>query len=491
LARILLSAYACEPNRGSEPAVGWSWAIELSRLGHQVWVLTRTGNRTSIERKAHRDFDFIYYDLPRWMQSWRTGFAGKRLYYVLWQWCAARHIRKLFPEMPFDVVQHVTYVSARYPSFMGSLGIPFYFGPVSGGEKVPPKLRRDFSVQERWRAWLRDLSNCLIPFDPLLRKTFRRAQKIIVTRDTVWLIPRQWRHKCEVRLAVGLTGEYLNDANVGQFQSCSVLVEQAFRPALATAYISPRGFSPCSRAEATEVMWEGVDAALKRRSTRTIRGHANCGTAIASHRGGRCFRLLYAGRLLESKGVDLALRAVHQLRQWRHDVRFTVVGDGPERSRLAKLAEKLGLAEAVEWVGCVSRHSVEDHYRMADLFLFPSLCDSGAMAVLEAMAHGLPVVCMKLGGPGEMVNESCGRVVPALGENREELATSCAEAVREIMTTPGLQEYLSAGARRRAREFDFQNLVRSIHPRSPYPAINDNHVYSLQLSALVPPDAAV
>ncbi len=95
--------------------------------------------------------------------------------------------------MPFDVVQHVTYVSVRYPSFMGSLGIPFYFGPVSGGEKVPPKLRKDFSVQERWRERLRDVSNCLVPFDPLLRQTFRRAERIIVTRDTVSLVPRSWR----------------------------------------------------------------------------------------------------------------------------------------------------------------------------------------------------------------------------------------------------------------------------------------------------------
>jgi hypothetical protein len=146
LARILLSAYACEPDRGSEPGVGWSWAVELLRLGHQVWVLTRTDNRTAIERKLGLNLNFIYYDLPRWMQLCRTGAAGKHLYYVLWQWCAARYLRKLFPALPFDAVQHVTYVSVRYPSFMGSLGIPFYFGPVSGGERVPSELRKGFSV---------------------------------------------------------------------------------------------------------------------------------------------------------------------------------------------------------------------------------------------------------------------------------------------------------------------------------------------------------
>ncbi len=421
---ILLSAYACEPDRGSEPAVAWSWAVELSRLGHQVWVLTRAGNRSAIEREPRPGLNFIYYDLPRWMPLWRTGFFGKRLYYVLWQWFAARHIRKLFPEMPFEVVQHVTYVNARYPSFMGSLGIPFYFGPVSGGEEVPPKLRRDFSVRERLREGLRDLSNRLIAFDPLLRGVFRQAHKIIATGNTVPLIPQRWRHKCEVRLAIGLTREYLNQA------------------------------------------------------------------AVLPHRSDRCFRLLYVGRLLEWKGIHIALRAVRQLQQWGLNVHLTIAGDGPARSRLTKLAQRLGISEIVEWAGCIPQYAVEVHYCMADAFIFPSLRDSGGMAVLEAMAHALPVVCTDLGGPGVLVNDRCGRVVPARDSSPEELVRGCAGAVREMMTMPGLRDRLSRGARTRAREFNFQNLVRSIHPVRPREAVVDNHEYTLQPSALVSQDAA-
>lgn len=42
--KLLLSAYACELNTGSEPGVGWHWAAEVTRLGHEVWVLTRADN---------------------------------------------------------------------------------------------------------------------------------------------------------------------------------------------------------------------------------------------------------------------------------------------------------------------------------------------------------------------------------------------------------------------------------------------------------------
>ena len=45
--KILLSAYACEPNRGSEQGVGWSWAVELSKH-HEVWVITRYNNEPTI-----------------------------------------------------------------------------------------------------------------------------------------------------------------------------------------------------------------------------------------------------------------------------------------------------------------------------------------------------------------------------------------------------------------------------------------------------------
>jgi short-subunit dehydrogenase len=74
--RILLSAYACEPGRGSEPGVGWHWATELARLGHEVAVITRSNNRP-VNRIRHwrsrqsAACDFYYYDLPSWSKWWK------------------------------------------------------------------------------------------------------------------------------------------------------------------------------------------------------------------------------------------------------------------------------------------------------------------------------------------------------------------------------------------------------------------------------------
>lgn len=401
MARILLSAYACEPGRGSEPGVGWGWATELARLQHEVTVITRLANRRAIEQEAQRaagKLRFVYYDLPAWMQRGRRCPGAKALYYVLWQWFAARHIRRLFPALPFDVVQHVTYVSIRYPSFMGSLELPFYFGPVSGGEGVPPRLRAGFSGRQRWRERLRDLSNLFVPLDPLMRRTFRQAQRILVTRDTLPLVPRRWRDKTDVRLAVG-------HANEG---------------------------------------WTAVPAPPRRRADD--------------------LRVLYVGRLLEWKGLDIAFEAVRQVKQSHPKIRFTIIGDGPAKARLTSLSRKLGLENVVEWVGWLPQRTLVEHYRSADLLLFPSLRDSGGMVVLESLAHGLPVLCTDLGGPGVIVNSTCGRAIGTAGRTAQQLARDMASALLEMAMFPNLLASLSHGAKARAREFNFQDLVRSVYP---------------------------
>jgi glycosyltransferase involved in cell wall biosynthesis len=400
MSRILLSAYACEPDRGSEPGVGWGWATELARVGHEVTVLTRAANRAAIESKASPgNLHFSYFDLPNCAQRMRQLPGGKAMYYVLWQWCAARMLRRSFPSLPFDLVQHVTYVSVRFPSFMGLLGIPFYFGPVSGGEAVPPTLRAGFPAGARGKEALRDLSNRLIALDPLMKRTFRQASRILVTRDTLALLPHGIGSKVEQKLAVGLAGH-----------------------------------DPETRERRREIPQ---------------------------------LRALYVGRLLHWKGVEIALLAVALARDAGCDISFTVIGDGPAKRRLEKLCSKLRLNRAVRWIGTVPQSQVGEFYRNADVLLFPSLRDSGGMVVLEALSHGLPVITTNLGGPGLIVNQSCGWTVMTEGRTPEALARSVADALVEIGSSAKLLDSLSRGALKRAQQFTFAELVRSVHPAAP------------------------
>ena len=399
--RILLSAYACEPGKGSEPEVGWMWATELAAAGQEVWVITRESNRAAIEAagQAVNELHFVYHDLPPWIRKFKGGGWGVYWYYAFWQWGAYRVARRLTRQLRFDRVQHVTFVGLRAPSFMGRLGLPFVLGPVSGGECVPRRLRGGMSLAARVREHARDVANRLVRSDPVMRQSFRQAERILVTTaESARLVPEKFREKCEVQLGVGLSRNYLGWTGPGRRAG------------------------------------EGV------------------------------LRLLYAGRLLEWKGVDLGLRAVQAARECGVKVELTIAGSGPAEPGLRQLAAKLGIEDAVRWVKWLPQSELLEQYRRHEVFLFPSLRDSGGMALLEAMAHGLPVVCTDCGGPGVIVNESCGQVVATGERSAEDVVGELAEALVTLSTNRGLLAQLGRGARRRAWEFDFHEVVTRVHP---------------------------
>jgi glycosyltransferase involved in cell wall biosynthesis len=159
-------------------------------------------------------------------------------------------------------------------------------------------------------------------------------------------------------------------------------------------------------------------------------------------------RLLYVGRLVRPKGARDAIRAMAELRD--QPVVLDVVGDGFDRSACEDLVAELGLGERVRFLGRLDRDLVDDLYRAADIFVFPSYREPGGNVVFEAMGFGLPVVTSDRGGPGSAVDESSGfRVTPV--EPRQ-YAQDLAVAVGRLVNEPSLRAALGLGARRRVAE---------------------------------------
>jgi glycosyltransferase involved in cell wall biosynthesis len=108
---------------------------------------------------------------------------------------------------------------------------------------------------------------------------------------------------------------------------------------------------------------------------------------------------VYAGRLEPFKGVFLCLHALTLLPEWR----LLICGAGSDESRMRQLARGLGVDEQVEWLGWLPQGELLRRMREADVFLFPSLHEEAGVAVAEARAAGLPVVCLARGGPPLLV----------------------------------------------------------------------------------------
>ena len=414
--RILLSAYACEPGKGSEPGVGWHWAQEIGRLGHRVTVLTRSNNQTPIEAalKQHPEpnLDFIYYDLPQWARWWKRGGRGIRLYYVLWQWGAYRTAKALRRRLGFEQVHHITFGGIHLPSFMGFLGVPFVFGPVGGGERTPLALRKSFPTRGYLLELVRDVANQMQKVNPLSRSIFKRSSLILCkTSETAACVPVKYRDKTRVQLEIGIAGGY-----------------------------------------------GGVPNAASGAEPETL-------------------RVLYVGRLIYWKGLHLALRAFAEARKTMPQMKMTVIGSGPDESWFHSLAQNLQLESVVEWIPWMPQPEVLKNYSHHDVLLFPTLHDSSGNVVLEALSRRVPVICLDLGGPGVIVDNSCGRVVGTAGKSEAEVVTGLSAALHQLASHRERQ-VCRAGAQARAEEYRWDQVVRACYAPQELAASQERFAYS-------------
>jgi glycosyltransferase involved in cell wall biosynthesis len=143
-------------------------------------------------------------------------------------------------------------------------------------------------------------------------------------------------------------------------------------------------------------------------------------------------RIAAVGSLKPLKAYDVLLHSLGLLSAEGRKVELLLAGDGPERTRLKELAERLGLAERVRFLGDVA--DVPRLLASAHLLVHPSRSESLSNAILEAMAEGLPVIASAVGGNPEIVADGrSGLLVPP---NRPDLL---AAAIRRLLDDPSLR----------------------------------------------------
>ena len=138
-------------------------------------------------------------------------------------------------------------------------------------------------------------------------------------------------------------------------------------------------------------------------------------------------RFIAVGRFTPQKGYDVLLRAMARVRDRLAPRQVWIVGDGPERERLLALAQQLGVADRVAWLGELPQPRVAELLGEAHLFLLPSRYEGLSNAGLEAMERGLPLLLTQCGGLDRHVDASMGWVVPP--EDVDALANALDQAL--------------------------------------------------------------
>ena len=169
-------------------------------------------------------------------------------------------------------------------------------------------------------------------------------------------------------------------------------------------------------------------------------------------------RLLFSGRFIFCKGLHFAL---HALRATDTRAELHLFGDGPLRRGYERLSRQLGLAGRVFFHGWKPREQLLATLADYDVFLFPSLHDGTASALLEAMAAGMPVVCLDCAGPGVVVTETCGRKVPV--GTFKEIVRGLAAAVSAYERDDELRQLHGRGAWERVHyHYDWAALGKAM-----------------------------
>jgi glycosyltransferase involved in cell wall biosynthesis len=161
-------------------------------------------------------------------------------------------------------------------------------------------------------------------------------------------------------------------------------------------------------------------------------------------------QILFVGRLVPQKGIDVLLRAFGAILHRHPDAMLVIAGDGQQRLYLERLARFLGLRQRVCFLGWQSRDELAKLYRACAVTAVPSLYEPFGLVALEAMASGRPVVVGRVGGLAEIVDDEVSGFTVEAGDHLD-LASRLAALLsnRELARATGL------AARRRAEQFDW------------------------------------
>ena len=376
--KIFVSAYACEPDLGSEIGVGWHWVLEMSKR-HELWVLTRESNWHTIEpwiaeHHEYKGIHFLYYDLPKWARWWKKGMRGVRIYYNLWQKMTNSIVKRTMQENGIEVYHLLTYGNALWPASSYGQKQTFIWGPTGGVDTIPADYTRHYGL--RWR----------------LIEAIRRL--------VVRMLPlnRGFQHRCRDAKVILCKSYSMRDAIAPRYREKAVMM--------------------------TDVAAEPTKVDLYKRK-RKKDGKVRC---------------LMVGRLDAWRGFDLAVEALALATKQHPDIHLDIVGDGSDRKRIEEWMRRHGMESHVTLHGKVSMEKYYQMMADCDVVLNPALKEGAVTTAFDAMAFGRPLVCIDTGGYTRYFNDEYAEMIPH--GSRQQVVKALGDAIvrlteRELRLTMG------------------------------------------------------
>ncbi|APQ18036.1 glycosyltransferase family 4 protein [Maribacter hydrothermalis] len=342
--RLLISAFACGPHRGSEPGMGWNFVTGLSEY-FEVHVITeKIEFEDSVQEYLYlnKSLNVSFYFIPivkndKLRKLWPPSYYW---YYKDWQYKAYNLALKLDKEYDFDVIHQLNMVGYREPGYLWKINKPFVWGPIGGLENSPWSFLPTLGFKGFVFYSFRNIIN-------LYQRNFYLRPKLATRRDNMVLISAT--EKVGIIAKKVWSKESVILSEVGQLNNNILAVNQR------------------KENEPLNIVWSGL------------------------HTPG--------------KNLKLLLRALKEINV---SYKLNVLGQGEMTEKWMKIAEKYNISQNIVWHGWVKQSQAVTIMRKGHVFIITSISDLTSTVTLEALSSGLPIICLNHCGFADVVTEDCG-----------------------------------------------------------------------------------
>jgi len=342
---VLINAYACSPNMGSEPGMAWNWCVNLAKHC-ELHIITEGEFRESIETAVPglpngKDMHFYYNPVSPEIREmcWNQGDWRFYKHYRQWQYKTYEMALEIIKTNHIDIVHQLNMIGFREPGYLWQIADkPFVWGPVDAKASFPVAYLQGASLKTKLVIYVKN-----------------------------FLTGMQLRYARRVRQAVN---------------RASVIV------------------SASSNSKQTFLQYFAKDSPLLNETGCTIQEHP-----IVDKSDKNTLDVLWVGKLDFRKQLGLAIRSVAQSRN--PAIRLHIVGGGDDKPYRA-LASSLNISDQCIWHGVIKHAEVQKIMQESDLFFFTSVAEGTPHVVLEAISNNLPVMCFDTCGQGDSINEKVG-----------------------------------------------------------------------------------
>lgn len=398
--KILINAYACSPNMGSEPGMAWNWVSNLARYC-EVHIITEGEFQDKIEAvvpelEQGRNMHFYYNPVSDEIRKmcWNQGDWRFYKYYREWQWKTYLIAKDICSKQNIDVLHQLNMIGFREPGYLWKLSketdIPFVWGPVDAKDKFPVAYLGGASMKT---------------------KLFMRLKNFL----TVW----QLKHSTRVRQAAS---------------QASVI------------------FSASSNSKVSFNKYMAIDSPLLNETGCYVQEHP-----LIDKSQKETFDVLWVGKLDFRKQLGIALQSVAIADN--ENIRLHIVGGG-DAEPYKQLANNLGITDKCIWHGAVSHDEVQSIMQNSDVFFFTSVAEGTPHVVLEAIGNNLPVVCFDTCGQGDAVNENVGRKIEL--STPMQSVHEFARVLKELERNRNLLKQMSENCKQRQLELSWEEKAKTM-----------------------------